>query len=127
MVHTNDPQKKVQSLSIKAFVKTSISLSANSVSLIGDSKKKITNSVTIIAKEDKPLELKPSDFNLEEKVAYRIEEVEAGKVFKIHFTSMPSPEGTYFGFLKLKTNYPEKPEINIKVKAKYQKASQLKG
>jgi hypothetical protein len=85
------------------------------------SEKKINKTVTITSKEDKPLELIPGRFTLEKKVSYSIEEVQKGKKFKIHFTSIPGVTGTHIGFLKLKTNYSEKPEITIKVKAKYKK------
>jgi len=55
-------------------------------------------------------------------VYLRIEEVEVGREFRIHFTSLPGPAGTYRGFLKLKTNYPERPEITIRIKARFGKA-----
>ncbi len=121
-VNTNDPQKKVTILRVNAFVKTSISVSAKYIDLTGVSGEKITKTVTIISKEDRPLELKPNRFSLEKKVSYYIEEVQKGKTFKIHFTSVPGLTGAYYGFLTLKTNYPEKPEIAINVRAKYQKA-----
>lgn len=85
--------------------------------------KKITRTVQIRAEEDKPLKLEQSYFSLSKKVTYRIEEVEAGRMFRIHFTGIPGPAGTYRGVLKLKTNYPEKPEIIIRIRAKFQKGS----
>ena len=88
---------------------------------MGASENKITKTVTITAKEDKPLELKPNHFTLEKKVSYRIEEVQKGKAFNIHFTSIPGVTGKHYGFLKLKTNYPEKPEITIKVRVTHPK------
>ena len=86
----------------------------------------ISRIVTITAKEEKALKLVPSDFNLSEKVTYNIEEVEPGKIFKIHFTSIPGIVGTHRGFLKLKTNYPDKPEINIQIRTKFKKEKQGK-
>ena len=120
-VYTNDPQKKVDALTVKAFIKTSISISRKYISLAGKFDDEITKTVTIIAKEDKPLELKPNHFTLKTKVSYRIEEVKKGQEFKIHFTRIPGFAGTHHGFLKLKTNYPEKPEISIKLTATYLK------
>jgi len=122
-VHTNDPRKKVEVLTIRAFVKALIYVSPKYVRLRGMKGQEVTKTVRVSTEEDKPLKLEPSDFNLSGKVAYRIEEVEAGREFRIHFTSIPDTVGIYRGFLKLKTNYPERPEIIIWIKAKFQKGA----
>jgi hypothetical protein len=120
-VFTNDPCKNFETLRIKAFVKVPIYLFPKEVYLKGVAGKKITRTVQIRAEEDKPLKLEQSYFDLSEKVTYRIEEVEAGRMFRIHFTSIPGPAGNYRGVLKLKTNYPERPEMSIRIRAKFQK------
>ena len=73
---------------------------------------------------DKTLTLEESQFSLSEKVTYRIEELEPGRAFRIHFTTIPGKVGTYRGVLKLKTNYPEKPEVTIWITVQYRKPSQ---
>jgi hypothetical protein len=123
-VYTNDPHNNVAVLGIRAFVKAPIYLSPKYVYLRGPAGQEITGTVRITAQENKPLKLEPSYFNLGKKVTYRIEEVEAGRKFKIHFTSIPGPAGAYRGVLKLKTNYPEKPEITIGVIGRFQKGGQ---
>jgi len=125
-VYTNDPRSKVEVLRIEAFVKAVISVSPKYVSLKGMADRKITKTVTVRAQEDKPLKLEPSRFNLSNKVDYRIEEVEAGREFRIHFTSIPDNVGIYRGFLKLKTNYPERPEITIRIKATFKRTVDVK-
>ncbi len=128
-VYTNDPRNKFEVLRIEAFVKAVISLSPKHVSLKGMADRKITKTVTVRAEQDKPLKLEPSHFNLTGKVKvidYRIEEVEAGREFRIHFTSIPGNVGIYRGFLKLKTNYPERPEIKIWIKAKFKRTVDVK-
>lgn len=125
-VYTNDPRSKFEVLRIEAFVKAVISVSPKRISLKGMADRKITKTVTVRAQEDKPLKLELSHFNLSNKVDYRIEEVEAGREFRIHFTSIPDNVGIYRGFLKLKTNYPERPEITIWIKGKFRKGSQGK-
>jgi len=59
-------------------------------------------------------------------VTYRIEEVEPGRIFRVHFTSIPGPSGNYRGILKLKTNYPEKPEITIRIMLNLKKVVKVK-
>ena len=44
-----------------------------------------------------------------------MEEIEAGKRFQVRLASPPGPPRQLEGFLNLKTNYPEKPVLNIRV------------
>ena len=108
-------------LEVKAFIKVPISLSPRYVSLYGKEGQKVTKMVEIRANLDKPLTLTPEGFNLEGKLTYRIEEIEKGRRFKIHFTSIPGPSQRFNGFLNLKTNYPEKPIINIRIRGRFLK------
>jgi len=122
-VYTSDPRKNIELLTIKAFVKVPIYLSNRYVYLTGIADRKITKTIMVKANEKKPLTLEQSSFNLSKTVTYRIKEIEAGRVFRIHFTSIPGVVGIYRGVLKLKTNYPEKPEIIILIRAKFQKST----
>ncbi|NVL92662.1 MAG: hypothetical protein HWN71_06440 [Desulfobacterales bacterium] len=121
-VYTNDPHKSIEVLTVRAFVKGPISLTPRSVYLKGKVGRDITKTVRVSAEENKPLKLEPSRFSLSDKVRYRIEEVEAGREFRVHFTGVSNAVGTYRGFLKLKTNYPERPEITIWIKARFLKS-----
>jgi hypothetical protein len=89
------------------------------VYLRGHAGQTTTRSVKIRAELDKPLKLEPAHFNLSSKVIFRMEEVEMGKSFLIHFTNIPDSGGIYHGHLKLRTNYPEKPEISIRIRGKF--------
>jgi hypothetical protein len=124
-VYSNDPKNKVTVLRLSAFVKTSIKLSPRYVYLVtGETTETVTKVVNIKAELDKPLKLDPVQFNLAEKVNYTIEEIEKGRAFQVRFTTKPG--GTreiYKGYLKLKTNYPEKPEISIHIRGRYRKKS----
>jgi hypothetical protein len=83
--------------------------------------------IEIRAGLDRPLTLTPSEFNLEEKLTYTVEEIEKGRKFRIRFTSIPGPPQTYQGFLNLETNYPEKPEINIRIRGHFVKLKKPAG
>jgi hypothetical protein len=106
-------------LRLTAFVKVPIYLSSRYVYLRGQAGQTTTRSIKIRAELDKPLKLEPTHFDLSSKVIFRMEEVEKGKTFLIHFTNIPGSEGIYHGHLKLRTNYPEKPEISIRVRGKF--------
>ena len=112
---------KTVNLEVKAFVKVPIYLSTRYVSLHGKAGQKVTKIIEIRAGLDKPLTLTLEGFNLEGKLIYRIEEIEKGRKFKIHFTSIPGPSQRFNGFLNLKTNYPEKPIINIMIRGRFLK------
>lgn len=114
-------------LSIKAFVKALINLSPRYVNLRGTEGQSITGVVEIRAGLDKPLTLEPGQFDLEGKVKYTIEEIEKGRKFKVRFTNIPGFPQPYRGFLKLKTNYPEKPEVTIWIKGWFAKAKKGEG
>jgi hypothetical protein len=118
-VYSNDPAGQIEALRIKAFVRVPIYISTRYVYLQGQAGQTATRSVKIRAQLDKPLKLEPTRFDLSPKVLYRIEELELGKTFLIHFTNLPGSAETYHGFLKLRTNYPEKPEISIRVRGKF--------
>lgn len=121
LVNTNDREQNAVNLGIKAFVKVPVLISPRYVSFYGKAGQSISKVVEINAGLDKPLTLTPEEFNLDGKLTYRIEEVEKGQKFKIHFTSIPDPPQTYSGFLNFKTNYPEKPIINIMIRGRFLK------
>lgn len=120
-VNTNDPSMNVVTLRVKAFVKVPIYVSPRYVRLYGKERQSVTRVIEIRAGLEKPLTLEPGQFNLEGKVKYTIEEIEKGRRFKVRFTTIPSPSQTYRGFLKLKTNYPQKPEITIRIRGRFVK------
>ncbi len=122
-VYHNDPDKKTLILKMTANVKTAIYLSSRYVSVYGMEGQSVTRVVDIKSELDKPLRITPTEFNLREKLSYTIEEIEKGRKYRIKFKSIPSPPQTYMGFLKLKTNYPEKPEITIRIRGRIAKKS----
>ncbi len=117
-VFHNDPKSGVVVLKITARVKVPIYLSSRYVQLFGRENESVTREVEVKAELDKPLKLTPIQFNLADKLSYAIEEIEKDKKFRIRFKSIPGPPQTYAGFLKLKTNYPEKPEIVVRIRGR---------
>ena len=122
-VYHNDPNRGVLVLKMTANVKVPIYLSSRYVRLYGKEGQSVTRVVDIKAELDKPLKLSPIEFNLSDKLSYTIEEIEKGKKFRIRFKSIPGPPQTYTGFLKIKTNYPEKPEITVRIRGRIGKKS----
>lgn len=73
------------------------------------------------------LEIKKTGISFDEKDLMKLEEIQKGRIFKIRFTSIPGAPQTYHGFLNLKTNYPEKPEINIRIRGRFVKVKKPTG
>ncbi len=117
-IFTNDPRKKVEVVDIKAYVKAPVYLAPRFVYLRGPASQKVSRTVSVRAGEERSLKLEEASFNLGTKVTYAIEEVEAGRFFRIRFTTIPGPPGNYRGVLRLKTNYPERPQISIPIMAR---------
>jgi len=120
-IYTNDPRHQLVRIGIKAFVRISIHLSKSRIYFKGLAGQKITKTITIRAELDRPLNIETTRFNLDKKVTYKIEEIETGRIYRIHFTNIPGPAEIYHGSLKLKTNYPEKPDIKIRINGKFRK------
>jgi hypothetical protein len=119
-VESNDPEKRQERLIFKATIKPTINLAPyGGVALRGKSGEIKRRILTISAGLDKPLELEPDIFTLEGKVSYSLEEVEKGKMYKINFQNNPDAKGHFKGFLRLSTNYKEKPKIDIRIDSRF--------
>jgi len=117
-VETNDPLMGQFTLGVKAFVQVPVSIAPRFVVLTGRADQAVSKSVRITAGLDKPLFLEPESFNLEGKVLYDIVEEEKGRAYVVHFTAIPGTPGNLSGFLNLKTNYTEKPLLNLQIRVR---------
>jgi len=113
-VYSNDPGG-IAVLSLRAFVAAPIFLSPRYVSFYGFEQEATPVAVNIEAGLEKALNLEAGDFSLDGRVTYTIREVEKGRTFRIMFQALPGSAGSFRGYLNLKTNYPEKPLLNIKI------------
>jgi hypothetical protein len=106
-------------LEVRAFVHVPISVSPPYAILRGNVDHAVSMTVKIVAGLEKPLIIETDKFNLEGKVRYEIAEIEKGRSYLIRFTSIPGNPGNFGGFLNLKTNYEEKPFLNIPIRTRF--------
>jgi len=118
-VKTNDPENENFILVIKANVKVPIYVSSRYVHLYGSGDSEVQKTVKIMAELDKPLNLTVAEFMPQDKLKYAIEIVQKDKEYRVKFTSIPGIKENYRGVLKLKTNYPEKPEIDFVIQGRF--------
>ena len=122
-VKTNDPLNKDVTLVIKANVKVPVFVSSRYVHLYGSGGSAVEKTVTIRGELEKPLHLTVAEFNPQDKLKYTIETVQKDKEYRVKFTSIPGIKENYRGTLKLKTNYPEKPEIDLYIQGRFKSAA----
>ncbi|MBW1786743.1 MAG: hypothetical protein JRK53_09040 [Deltaproteobacteria bacterium] len=125
-VFSNDPVNNVLRLALKAKILMFIELTPSRLIMRGDGTKILTGELQVSSQMDKPLELTPASFSLEDKISYTMEEVEKGKVFKFSFTTKAVAEAGYKGYLNIKTNFPEKPELRVNVSVNIKKPPRIK-
>lgn len=112
-VSSNDPKWKEAVLDLRANVKAVIILTGSMVLFSGNKNTTITREIGISTGLDKPLILTPEQFTLSGKVTYTLSEIEKGKRYRVNFQNVPGKHRNYRGFLKLKTNFDEKPDVTL--------------
>jgi len=118
-VHSNDPRSKSRLITLEASIRPLISIAPAVVYLEGKAGQIVKTSVEIKGKKGRNLTLEPFHFDLQDKVVYTLEEIEPGTRYTVHFSNVQDLSGTSFGLLRLKTNYPEKPEVSIRIRCRF--------
>lgn len=114
VVYSNDPKEPRIKLGVYARISESITVEPRGVFLKGSADDDLTGVVIIRAHKDEPLILEPVKLSLSGRIAYELKTIEKGQVYQAVFRNISTEERKYNGFLTLKTNYPEKPEISIR-------------
>ncbi|MBN1625277.1 MAG: DUF1573 domain-containing protein [Deltaproteobacteria bacterium] len=118
-VFTNDPDNEMILLYLEAVVKQPILMSKEYVVFKGAPGDVLTESIIIEAQENTPLEIETLDYTLDDNVIFSMEEIERGRAYRLNFSNKPELSGVFSGQLRLKTNYPEQPEILIKIRGRF--------
>jgi len=112
-VFTNDPKWKEAVLDLRANIKPVITLKGAPVFFSGKKNAPMTGEVEISTGLERPLILTPAQFTLSGKVSYSILEIEKEKRYRVIFQNVAGKLENYRGFLKLKTNFAEKPDVTL--------------
>jgi hypothetical protein len=100
---------------MKGDIWTPIHLKPRYVQLRGVVGDEVQQVLHLQAKKEEPLMLKLESVSIADKVAAELEETEKGCTYKLTVKNMVKGEATYSGQIKLSTNYPEKPQIVIRI------------
>jgi hypothetical protein len=120
-VLTNDPKWPVAVLDLRANIKPILTLSGKAVQFTGRNDVSVTKEIEIGAGVDRTLIITPERFTLPGKAIWSMDEIQKGKKFRLTFKSIPGTSENYRGFLTLKTNFPEKPELTIWIIGRFTK------
>jgi hypothetical protein len=120
-VISNDPKWKEAVLDLRANVRPVILVTDSMVFFSGKKSASMAREIEIGTGVDKPLVLTPEEFTLSGKVTYSLSEIEKGKRYRVTFQNVPGETENYRGFLKLKTNFAEKPEVTLWIIGRFDK------
>lgn len=114
-VLSNDPAQAGLRLTVSARIRTFVNIEPKFLRITEVEGNSVKGEVQLTSLAKQPLELKPIEFTLEDKMTYAVQEVKKGLNYKIVFTGKAPADKGYRGHLKLKTGIPENPEITISV------------
>jgi hypothetical protein len=114
-VVTNDPARPQVTLTMKGQIWTPIRLNPRYVRLQGTVGEKVEQVVQVQAKKEEPLKVELASVSIPEKVQVALIEKEKGRIYELRVKNKVEGETSYGGTVNLTTNYPEKPEIAVRI------------
>lgn len=114
-VMTNDPKNPQMTISMQGNIWAPIDLKPRYVQLRGIVGDEIKQVVHVQAKKKEPLTVKLESVSVPDKVTAELEETDKGRTYKLTVKNKVKEETTYGGQITLSTNYPEKPQIVIRI------------
>ena len=114
-VMSNDPKNPQMTISLKGKIWAPIQINPQRVHLRGTVGEKVEQIVRVQGEKKEPLIVKLASVSLPDKLAVELRETEKGRGYEVKIQNKIEGEATYAGQVKLTTNYPEKPELVIRV------------
>jgi len=114
-VFTNDPKTPELTIGVKGNVWAPIHLHPKYVKLTGVVGEKTKAIVRLKSQKQEPLTLKLVSVSIPDKVDVELREKEKGKAWELQIDNKVNEQTNFTGQIKLMTNYPEKPELTIRI------------
>jgi hypothetical protein len=114
-VFTNDPKAPEFNIGMRGKVWAPIQLDPRHAGLTGLLGEKIQRVVRLRAAKEKPLIVKLASVSIPEKVGVELKEIEEGRTWELRVENKVNEQTRYAGQVTLTTNYPEKPEMAIRI------------
>lgn len=100
---------------MKADVWTPVLVNPMVANLRGAIGEEVEKTIEIRAQKEEPLKLEVLPDSIPDEVSVALKTVEKGRLYQLKFTNKSMNRGKYNGVVKLKTNYPESPELIVRV------------
>ncbi len=114
-VMSNDPKNPQLTITMKGKIWAPIQINPRHVHLRGTVGEKVEQIVRVHGEKKEPLIIKLASVSIPDKVEVELHEIEKGRGYEVKIKNKVEGEATYAGQVKLTTNYPEKPELMIRV------------
>ncbi len=114
-VTSNDPKNQQLTIGMKGKIWAPVNLEPKYARLTGTLGEEIETVVQLRGEKEEPLALKVASVSIPDKVAVELNEVEKGRSYKLKIKNKVNEETRYSGQVKLTTDYPEKPEIIVRI------------
>jgi hypothetical protein len=114
-VSTSDPKRPQITIGLKGKIWTAIQMKPRYAHLKGVLGDPMETVVSLQADKEEPLEIAVVSVSIPEKITVELIEVEKGRSYQVKIKNKVDQQTTYNGLVKLSTNYPEKPELLIRV------------
>ena len=114
-VMSNDPKNPQLTITMQGKIWASIQINPRHVHLRGTVGEKVEQVVRVQGEKKEPLMVKLASVSIPDKLAVELRETEKGRGYEVKIQNKVMGEATYAGQVTLTTNYPEKPELVIRV------------
>ncbi len=114
-VMSNDPKNPQLTITMKGKIWAPIQINPQHVHLRGTVGDKVEQIVRVQGEKKEPLIVKLASVSVPNKLTVELRETEKGRGYEVKIRNKVEGEATYAGQVTLTTNYPEKPELVIRV------------
>jgi hypothetical protein len=114
-VMSNDPKKPTVTIGMTGKIWVPIHLRPTYARLTGIMGDTIKTTVQVRGEKEEPLVIKVASVSIPEKVAVELNEVDKGRRYHLMIRNKVDKAMSYRGQVTLTTNYPEKPQLVVKI------------
>ena len=114
-VLSNDPNNPKVSIALKGTIWLPIDMKPRAALLNGIVGEPIETVVHLRAEKEDPLILQLDSVSIPEKVSAELREVEKGRRYELKLKNRVQEDGAFAGEVRIKTNYPEQPEVRVPI------------
>lgn len=114
-VFSNDPRQPEFIIGLKGTIWAPVLITPRHAKLYGILGDSVETAVDLRGQKEEPLIVELASVSIPDEVEVALREVEKGRSYELHIRNKVQEDTSYKGEIKLTTNYPERPEIQIRI------------